>query len=386
MFPTLHEKTVTTPGNNGFGALSDCLECKISETLNGEYFLNLQYPLDGLHADDIKEGRLLYALRDNTGNKQLFRIAEVNRDYIARTIDVYAPHISYDLCGYVIPAIEKRETAYAWEQYLQSFDYYGVTMPFTFTGDITANDTTGSTRMERQARTVRGVLLTDNDAIINIYTPTVEFEFDNFTVKFLKSRGTETDITIRYGKNLTAFSAQQKDEGRVYGCVPYFKYDVNEVPHYIYGSAAMGSGFDNNDPTKRALTNIDFTEEVTAETGIELDGEPTTEQRVTIRLELTSQAALWNIRNDAANAIDAAVSVDFTYLDLAKAAEYWNGPKPEELTADIGDFITVIFKDTNAKSEILAVEYDVLRERYETITAGRVSPTLSQTIKSLAGG
>lgn len=394
MFPILYDTNITDLANlnNGYGFLSDCTSCVIKETLNGEYFLEMSYPLGGLHSEELERGRLIYALRNNEDNKQLFRISQIKINLLSRNMEIYAPHVSYDLENYPIPVnySAKKESAYAWLTYLQEFGFYDVEQPFTFTGDITATDTTHADRMERQPRTVRGLLLTDTDAIIDTYYPTVEFEFDNYEVKFLKRRGVDTDLQIRYGKNLTSLESDDATEPMYFGCVPQFRYDIGETPYYIYGSAhTTGAGFDDDDPLKRALTIVDFTEQVIDDLDLELDGAPTTAQRVEIVADMNTLATQWVLQTGIENLVKTyrGASITLSYLDMSGAGVYsWSGERPEDVHVDIGDTVTLYFGDLVKQSEIVGVEYNVLKERYDNITVGQVRATLSKTIKEIAEG
>ena len=45
----LYEYTETAFTNNGLGCLNDATSCVVSETLNGEYELEMEYPVNGIH-------------------------------------------------------------------------------------------------------------------------------------------------------------------------------------------------------------------------------------------------------------------------------------------------------------------------------------------------
>lgn len=386
MFPKLFGMNTLNPmESNGLGVLSDCVSCVIHEVLNGDYTLELTYPLGGLHSEELEQGRLIYAQR-NKSKWQLFRIREITVDYMTRTMTVYAPHISYDLENYPLPVVDKKDTAYEWLTYLQSFDYYDVTMPFTFGGNITAADTTSADRMERQPRTVRGLLLTDNDAIIDTYWPTIEFEFDNYNVLFKKSRGSATGLEVRYGKNLTNLESKDTGETLYRGCVPYFRYDIGDTPNYIFDSACKGTDFNDTNPLRRALTMVDFTEEVTDELDLELEGQPTAAQAIAIIRELGILGTRWAVINAAKNAVSKSASIDFAYIDLKDSYYHWTDIAPEEVTADIGDTVTLCYANIKQESKIVEVEYNSLTERFDSITVGTVYPNLSKTIKQIAKG
>lgn len=403
MFPILYEKTVTTPADNGFGFLSDCVECKISETLNGEYKLDMIYPLDGLHAENIKEGRLLYAQRDNAGRKQLFRISDIEVDYITREISVYAPHVSYDLNNYPAPTINTasggsyadisdKEVNYPFMppfvrdviDALRESDFFGLSMPFTFSnsggftvpsGTITPADYDywGAEELEPYIP-LRDYLTTANQSVPSVYTHNtkVEMEFDNFTVKFWDERGTDTDISVKYGKNITSLESSEERTNYAYAVVPYASIDNGGVTQNFIGHLTGGADYSALDPLRRKVEIADVSGEgITASNYVS---------------KLAALATEWNEKNDAERVLNSGVVIDFKYLDLAKAGEYWNGPAPEEMATNIGDLITVYFGSTSQKSEIVSIVYDCLKERYDTIAAGHLRPTLSKTIMNIARG
>lgn len=40
--------------NNGLGALSDAISCEVTEERNGTFELQMEYPITGIHYQDIK--------------------------------------------------------------------------------------------------------------------------------------------------------------------------------------------------------------------------------------------------------------------------------------------------------------------------------------------
>lgn len=47
MVPILFDKSATTWTTNGLGRLSEAISCKVTEERNGEYELEMQYPVSG---------------------------------------------------------------------------------------------------------------------------------------------------------------------------------------------------------------------------------------------------------------------------------------------------------------------------------------------------
>ena len=78
---------------HGFGLLKEAIRCEITEELNGDYSLELEYPLDGSKAPYIQKWNIIRA------NGQLFRIYKIEDSTIDYTRLVYARHISYDIAN-----------------------------------------------------------------------------------------------------------------------------------------------------------------------------------------------------------------------------------------------------------------------------------------------
>lgn len=81
---------------HGFGLLKEASRCEITEELNGDYSLELDYPLDGSKAHYIQKWNVIRA------NNQLFRIYKIEDSTIDNSRLAYARHISYDIANDVV--------------------------------------------------------------------------------------------------------------------------------------------------------------------------------------------------------------------------------------------------------------------------------------------
>ena len=90
----------TTKGNfnnNGLGVLNESILAEITEELNGQYYLEIEYPASSKKPIYFKEFNIIKA------DEQLFRIYKVEKvQDIDKRIKVYANHIYYDLANYFI--------------------------------------------------------------------------------------------------------------------------------------------------------------------------------------------------------------------------------------------------------------------------------------------
>ena len=62
MYPIIHDYAATDLTSQGYGALSDCILCEVTEELNGAFTLELQYPLHGLHAQYLVPGNIIVVI------------------------------------------------------------------------------------------------------------------------------------------------------------------------------------------------------------------------------------------------------------------------------------------------------------------------------------
>lgn len=99
----------TTKGNfdnNGLGILSEALSCYITEELNGDYSLELEYPASSKKSKYLVEWNIIKA------DGQLFRIYMVEKDSDDKNvIKVWAKHIFYDLSYYFIESMEGKNSS-----------------------------------------------------------------------------------------------------------------------------------------------------------------------------------------------------------------------------------------------------------------------------------
>lgn len=99
MNPVIYPATETAFTTRGYGTLSDCVSCIVTEELNGAYTLELKYPKNGIHQEDLLVRNIIVCSPNKDTDREAFRIYKVNRqlrDYIT----VYANQLSYDLSGY----------------------------------------------------------------------------------------------------------------------------------------------------------------------------------------------------------------------------------------------------------------------------------------------
>ena len=189
MYPILYEQIDTVgvvPTNNGLGILTDCLECMVEEERNGSYELTLKYPVNGLHAKELKERRIIKNKPNYTDDPQLFRIYSVSK-VINDTITINARHISYDLSGYTISSGTATNAVLACDLLQNKASGWS----------INTDKNVIATFKITEPSSVRSWFGGKEGSFLDIFG-TAEWKYDNFSCSFLEHRGTNRGVKVKY--------------------------------------------------------------------------------------------------------------------------------------------------------------------------------------------
>lgn len=363
MIPILYEAGETSFTTNGLGGLPDAAYCVVTEERNGEYELAMEYPLSGLHYDLLKEGRIIYAPHDDTKLRQPFEIYRISSP-MDGIVTVSARHISYLLSKITAMPF----TASSVTQALQGLKNNAAnTCPFTFWTD---KGTTGNFSVE-VPQSIRSMLGGQQGSILDIYG-SGEYEWDHYTVKFHNNRGIDSGVTLRYGKNIEDLQ-KVTDAGEVWtGIVPYWQGTDDSSGQSVETVVTLSEKvvYASN-PLQTAnplVIPVDFSGR--------FESMPTQAQ-----LRLAAQQYV------AANAKSTIpVSIEVSFVQLWQTEEYKNVAPLQRLS--LCDTVTVYHEglDVNVTAKIVKAEYDVIQERYSSMTVGDVRNTLAKTIANISNG
>ena len=347
MKPILYASTETQFNTNGIGVLAGAVSCKVTEELNGEYELVMQYPIDGIHYSDIKSRSLIMAKPNREDSPQPFRVYRITKP-ISGIVTVYAEHISYDLTGIPVKpftagsaagAITALETGAA------------VASPFTFWTDKTnAGNLTVATPLSS-----RFVLGGGDNSILGVYGG--ELEFDRYTVRLHGARGINRGTSIRYGKNLTSLEQDENISNTYTGVYPYYADTEGNITQ-----------LDN--PIVPAPGTYDYVRIMPLDLSMEFDEAPT---QAALR-----EAAEAYIQNN--NIGIPAVSLKVSFAQLAQTKEYEHLELLERVT--LGDTVNVEFAalGVSATAKCVKTVYNVLTDQYDSIELGDARPNIADTI------
>lgn len=357
MKPILYEETETAFRSNGMGRLTDCISCKVTEERNGQYELELVYPVTGTHYEDLKEERIVACRHDDAGDIQPFRIYRIQRPMNGK-VTVNARHISYQLSKVTVLPMAAGNCAEA----LSAMKENAVgDNPFSFWTDkeLVADFSV------KQPTSFRSLLGGIQGSILDVYGPG-EYEWDRYEVKFHSHRGMDSGVTIRYGKNLTDVKKVTDSSGIWTGVVPYWLGMDNEVETLITLSEKVIWAENKDDYYQRMVIPLDLSSR--------FQTLPSEEQLRT--------AANAYIRNNQDTAIPT--SIDVSFVNLWQTEEYKDVAPLQKLK--LCDTLTIHHPGLGIvnKAKIVSVTYDVLLERYSTMTIGEVRSTLGESIQSVA--
>ena len=382
MLPILYDETETEFKNNGIGRLSDLISCTVREKKNDTYTLDMTYPVKGKHFNDLKPGKIIFAIHDNSKTGQPFDITSVSAPSNGR-IRVTAQHISYRL-----------KRLYCIPEYI----LIGQFGPDAVISELNRKDTPpslsviGNNQFDITCELESGEYPVYPNAPnvyeSSTYTPVYDILFDSstgilsddkgwgsecgeyirdkFSVKLVKHRGSDKGIQMRTGKNVQLLTVSYDMENYYTGAVPYWDgkdpvsgesmhLDLRNFDAYDSGIVSANSDF----PYDRLIP-------------VDLSGmfeQPPTEQ------EMRDEASRY-----LKNASDRSAAYPQSYaIDLVHNPDN----TAEMQSADLCDFVQVqdVTLGVNVNLEVTEVTYDVVHERYTSMVVGNKRKTISKLIK-----
>ena len=341
----------------GRGVLSDATSCTVTEQLNGEYELELTYPIDGQHFELIGTGKIIAARPyRNAPRVQPFRIYAESRP-LNGEVTFYARHISYDALGVPVRPFVAASAAAALVTLTQSVV---IQCPFTFATNI---ESAGNFALERPAKLQSVLLGTGEGSLTAAYGG--ELVQDGYSIQLLQRRGADRGARIVYGRNLIDLT-QEKSIEEMYDAV---------YPYYVNDSSEEGEQAGVTELAD-ALVLISVESAADAKNVCMLDLSNDFDE--TPSAEQMQQAAAAYIDKNGLDKPKVTLSVK--YVDLSRTQEYADMVNLDHI--ELGDTVTVQYArlGVDVKARVTALTYDVLRDEYESLTVGDAQENLSGII------
>ena len=350
MIPILYPGNETQFNKNGLGPLADAISCVVEEERNGKYELHMTYPVTGVHYADLQETRIILAKPFDGGTAQPFIIYKISRP-MDGIVTVDAEHISYRLNGTVVMPFSSSGIISLFSTDLPG--HIVGTSPFTFQTNITSADGY-SVDLPRE---VRGVLGGEQGSILQKYGG--EWEFNRFNCYLHATRGSDNNVTLRYGKNITDINSVIDMTSVYTGIVPYW---TNENETVTLTEKVVMSSHASDYPFNIVKT-VDFSSD--------FETAPTETQLRNAATAYVNNNEGWKLKNN----------IEVSFVALWETEQYKNIAPLERVK--LCDLVTVIYEPlgVNFKTKVIATEYNVLTEKYNKITLGEQSFTLGAIIE-----
>lgn len=303
----------TTRGNfenNGLAILDECMVAEITTELNGEYALELEYPVTSKKAQYLEELNIIKA------DGQLFRIYKVERtqEKISK-VRVWARHIFYDLAFYFIESVKVLNA--------NMKEALEASMPPELQGhfifDVIEKNIAPFAAKELNAVDVLFRL-------IEVYGG--ELVRNNFDIAIKESIGGNTGILIKYGKNIKGIKVIE---------------DTSELATRIY---PIGEN------------NL-----LLPERYVEVQGERAKllPYPITKKVEFKSYKDVESLRTKATEYAEKAANpklfITIDFLELSKTEEYKNFKKLTEV--GLGDYVKVRHDKLGVTTELRVIKKKV---------------------------
>ena len=356
---TLHNSRTKNFNNNGLGILKDCISAKVCEVLNGEFNINITYPVGGYLYPNLVEDNIIVT-DVGYGKRQAFRIKNVNKRL--DNIEVYATHIFYDLNDNLIEDIyPKGQTGETVINYILSHAQY----EHNFIGYSNISKT--STARYIRKNLVEALIGEDSNSFINRWGG--EIIRDNYNINMVNKRGVANGMQIRYAKNLTGIEFQ--------------------IDRTTVGTRIMPKAFDGILLPEKYIDspNIDLYPhpiiKIIEYSDLKLATESGEGFASTTELY---QAMRERVQEEFKNEIDKpTITTTVNFVELANTKEYQEYKELEKL--NIGDYSTVYVPhlNINVTQRVYKTIYDAILGKFVEFEMGYVkSNYITQIIKSEA--
>lgn len=332
---SLYNSTETNFNTNGLVVLSDCISANITEELNGQYELEIEYPLD-------TRGKWQYLVENNIikADDQLFRI--YHKFKTLTSIKINARHIFYDLLdNFLEDAVITNLSGAGALDYVLTHTQY--THTFINMGDV------GGSNSKEFLRKNPVEAIMGQDGIINTWGG--ELVRDNFTIKLLQARGLDRGVLVSYGKNIQGIEETLDTDSICTRIMPVGKDGLLLSEKYV------DSPFINNFPHPK-IQSVEFND---------IDNE------ADLRTAATNYFA-----NTKCDIPQFNFKIDF--IELSKTEEYKNYAVLE--TVYMGDTVTIKHSklNINLKAKVVKTIKNHLTGRIEKVELGSFKPNLATGI------
>lgn len=319
----------------GLGVLKDAISCDVTEVRNGEYELVMEYPMTGVHFDEIEQRCIILALANDTDDPQAFRIYQISKA-INGVITVNAEHIQYDLSGVPVLPFTAQSCSAACSGLIS---HAAIPTVFTINTQI---GTIADFKVDVPS-SVRSWYGGKDGSLLDIYGG--EWKYDNYTATLKQERGTDRGVVIKYGVNLIDVKQEANIADVWTGVLPFWH--DNDNKNLIRAKIINIRG------------NFEYRRILCLDLSQDFQDKPTV-------AELTEKAKEY-IKNNDIGVPKVNLTVDWFQSDEI---------------VELCDTVTIEFErlGISVKAKCVKATWDVLKGRYSKLEFGDVKTNIADTI------
>ena len=342
--------------NNGYGFLTDVISAEVEEEINGEYVLNIEYPIGG-HLSEylVRENIIKCPIPDGY---DLFRIKYIDRNF--KTLMIKAYHISYDLGDDLV--INTAPT----NLQAQAFGRWIINNASTHASNYTFTSNISSTASARYIRknVLECFMSNEDNSMLNKFGG--EFLRRNYNIALNTRLGQDKGVKLLVGKNINEIKITI-DDTSLYTRICPVGYDGLTLPEIFVDSPLI-----NNYPHPKECV-IKFDNIKYDETGEDPDA-------------YHNLNDFYDALRAAANGMFTAgldkplINVDIDWIDLSKTKEYENYTSLE--TIRIGDTLTCDMDDFYFTTRVISTTYNPLLDRITNFQIGKTISSYATTMNA----
>lgn len=355
----LHDKKNNNWNSLGIGPLQDAINPLSTRERNGIYDMTFQYPVVGNLFHELKVGRWIVADAGPTlvAKSQRFEIAQITKP-IKGIVTVYCEHYRYKLLRTMVKIGSKYSNISAQTALNQLRSQMEPKSDFTFYSDVRTTssiDFTDPAKYKNAQEVLGGVA----GSILDNFGG--EYLFNNNQVRLLAKAGTDTNVVIAYGKNLTDINQEESIENTytsIYGWAKIGNGDDEKIitlPEVYIDSDYVGNY------TERRIQMVDFS-----------DKEPK---------DVAALRGMVQSFIKSNNVGIPRVSIKASYVDLASSVSKEQLKNLE--IVDLCDWVTVAFNqlNINTTAQIVKTVWNIALDRYESIELGEARTDFAKVIE-----
>lgn len=351
----------------GLGTLPDAASCTVTEERNGEFVLDMTYPVGGLRFSEIAPGRVIYAFPwFGASTPQPFEITAVSRPMMGR-VQITAIHAAQVRLAYIVanPTYTRQASAQTVMDFIKgiSAGYSAATFPISMTATVPYISTERKFLIEEPTR-VKDLLYGKQGSILDVWGG--EFAWNHDSVTLHEARGLDRHMSIVYGKNLADIVQDVCLDGVATTVYAYWRSDNA----FVYsGASRLQDSMHVGDFAYRRIIPVDVTEQLGTDTT------PTADQ--------VASAGQTYINANAVGVPDVTCTVKIAMRSNEPGQEWMKDLERINLCDTVNVFYPPM--GVNLSAKVVGTVWDVLRERYESLEIGtRVTPTLAAAILKYA--